>query len=371
MNRAVHHIVSNPETMSITVGPMRFDRPVLGRYPEMWTHIKAQVCGHSVEDNGNLKVMYQRYAELLGPKFNRRFQAANYWLWIGNRMSDRVGNMLRHEGKHWKQYNDDLVFGANEALPYIKEAESDGLLHLVPAIVTFGESPHTIKRRIGQGNWRRVAANSTTRNRLLMNAVRRRKPGVDLDETFARLLDVPSGVMRCINLCEDDEFVAARLTHRLQLPEFMETLHLVRDTMRMLGAGFNPEWSRNRMVEEHNAEVRERNTRTYSPKPFADEWRIEHRGFIATLLNSKLEGVTEGSIQHHCVGSYASLAKSGSYAVFRVEGKERATVGLQALQDLWRVDQVYAACNRPVSAECMEFARYVATQYPSRARRAA
>lgn len=368
---AIYEIISNPEMMSITVGEMRFDRPVLGRYPEMWTHIKAQICGHAVEDYGNLKEMYKRYAALLGPKFNRRFQAANYWLWVGNRMSERVGNMLRCEGRHWKQYNDDLVFGANEALPYVNEAERDCLLHLIPAIVIFGEPPQAIKKRIGQGNWRRVAANSVSRNRLLMNAAMRRRPGLDLDDTFIRLLDVPSGVMRYIQLCGDDEFIAARITPRKRLDEFMQTMHLVRDTMHMLGSGFNPNWSRNRMVEEHNAEVRERNTRKYSPTAFADEWQIERNGLTATLLNSKLEIATEGSIQHHCVGSYASLAKAGDYAVLRVEGKERATIGMQSHQGMWRVDQVYAACNRAVSTECMDFARYVASQYPARVRRAA
>jgi len=357
--------------MSITVGPMRFDRPMLGRYPEMWTHIKAQICGYEFDGCGDLKLMYQHYAMRLGPKFNRRFQAANYWLWVGNRMSDRIGNMLRHEGRHWKQYDDDLVFGANEVLPYLKEAERDGLLHLVPMIITFGEPPQIIKRRIGQGNWRRVAANSLTRNCLLMKAARRRTPGMDLDDTFGRLLDVPSGVMRCINLCGDDEFIAARVTHRKCVDEFMETMHLVRDTMRMLGTRFNPNWSRSRIIEEHNIAVREQNTRFYSPKPFADDWQIERNGFTATLLNSKFEIATEGSLQHHCVSSYASLAKSGDYAVFRTSGKERATIGLQALGATWRVDQVYAACNRSVSPECVEFARYVASQYPSRVRRAA
>lgn len=366
---AVHHIISNPETMSITVGPMRFDRPVLGRFPEMWTHVKAQICGPS--DHNDLKGMYQHYARLLGPKFNRRFQAANYWLWIGNRMSDRVGNMLRHEGRHWKQYNDDLVFGANEALPYVNEAERDGLLHLIPIIITFGEPPQKIKRRVGQGVWRRAAANSLTRNCLLMNAVRRRRAEMELDDAFARLLEVPSGVIRAIQLGDEEEFIAARLTHKKRIEDYTETLHLVRDTMRMLGRQFNPNWSLTRVIIEHNAAVRESYSRKYSNKRFADECLIERAGFTARLLTSKLEIATEGATQHHCVGSYAGMAAGGSYAVFQIDGKERATAGLQSNKGTWRVDQVYAACNRTVSQECMDFARFVASQYPARIRRAA
>lgn len=364
---AVHEIIANPETMTITVGSKVFDRPVLGRFPEMFMHLKQEICGPSDLDWGPLKDQYQRFTHLLGPKFNRRFQAANYWLWVGNRMSERVGNMLKVEGRHWKQYNNDLVWEANQILPHVRRAEQDGLLHLIPAIIAFQESPQQIKRRIGQGAWRKVAANSVTRNLKIMNAARRRRTGMDHDAAFVRLLDVPSGVLRGIMTCDEAEFIAARLTHRRRIPEYMETLHLVGDTMQMVGRRhFNPGWSYNRMVEEHNAAVKEQHSRHYSAKRFTDDWSFEKDGFTATLLTSRLDIAMEGSTQHHCVGAYASLAAAGEYAVFRIEGTERATVGLSwSAPDVWRVDQVYAACNRAVSPACVAFVRSVAREYSS------
>jgi len=348
-------IIADPTALTITVGPVVFDRPDLARRAECWTDVKANICGEASWDNGP-KAAYQYYASQLGAKFNRRFQAANYWLWLGNRLAPSTGNILRAEGRHWKNYHPGLIWRTKSALPYIKEAEHDGLHHLIPIIVAYMESPQEIRRRIGQGAWRRIAHNSLSRNVRIMHAVHRarRDELVTDDDLVVRLLDIPSGVMRAVQGATPDEVVAARISPRKRVEDFQATVHLVRDTRDMKGLDFNPSWSLARMGREHRAAIRVVMQRGYSDKPFAPDWSYASNGFTAMMLTSQLDIAEEGAIQHHCVAAYAKRAAQGRYAVLRIEGKERATAGFVPRSG--QVDQVYGACNQMVSDECYTFA---------------
>jgi hypothetical protein len=310
------------------------------------------------------KSLHKFFAAMLGPRFNFRFFAANYWLWVGNRMTTRTGNMLRFDGKHWQSYDSELVALANAVLPYINEAERDGLYNLIPIILTHGASPQEIRAKIGRGAWRRVANNSVSRNLLIMHATRRCKEAARL-ESFGRLLGMPSGVMRGVMRLEsggvgEDEIVAARITPRKRPREFQQTVDLVRDTRRMmLPDEFNPQWGYARMRREHELATKAIMERRYSNKVFAADWSFEGKGFSAALLTSQASIATEGAVQHHCVASYARSAAMLEYAVFRIEGKERATAGVRD----GRVDQIYGACNAHVSDECREFANKLARNF--------
>ncbi len=355
---AVHEMVVDPSTMTITVGSKVFDRPLLHPIPEWDTGIKEQIVERP--STNSVKEVNAFYCRELGPKFNRRFRAAMYHLWIGNRMSPATGNMLRLSGHTgWRRYSPDLVWRANQVLPYIKEAEADGLLHLIPAIVVFGASPSAIRREIGKGAWKRIAANSRTRNMRIMQATEATFAPSDehWKQTFVKLLSVRSGhlggAMRHIPI--DDIVEASRLAPRCTPMSLLETLHIVRDARRMLGE-INPAWGLPRIKREHDAAMLEQRRKRYSPAPFTEAWSFSDDGFTADLLVSPLDIVAEGDTQHHCVGSYASDAADNRYAVLKVEGKERATIGLRRTAEGWLVDQVYAACNAPVSAACRVFA---------------
>lgn len=354
-------IVTNERAMTITVGDQVFDRPDLHRRSEYFDDIKEKICGRAPWEDG-VKAVYQFWCQKLGPRFNRRFQAANYWLWVGNRMSERTGNMLRREGSRWYVYDNDLVWRANQVLPHIRQAERDGLHNLIPAIVVFGDSPQAIRKRIGQGAWRRIANNSVTRNARIMRTTARVSDRGEINATrFLRLLDFPSGVLNGIWTTDEDERIAARITPVKRAIQFRQTVDLVRDTRRMLGTNFNPAWQYQRMSREHDAAVREMMSRRYSPKRFAPDWSFEADGYQATLLISKLEIATEGEAQRHCAASYAHTAAQGRYALFRIEGKERATAGI--VPETGKLDQVYGAFNSQVSEECRRFAFALAREY--------
>jgi len=365
--RAKIEMVTDSAAMRIIVGEKVFSKPDVIRRPEIDFQFKNDICPTPIGITPGVKSLHKFFAEMLGPRFNFRFFAANYWLWIGNRMTTRTANMLRYEGRHWQKYDAELVALANANLPHVNTAERDGLYNLIPAILHYSTSPQEIRAKIGRGAWRRIATNSVTRNLLLMRAARR-SPSAARDEAFIRLLDIPSGVLPAIRGGgTEDESVAAHLTPRKRVAEFENTLNIVYDTRRMMGDDFNPEWGLARMRREHELATKMVMQRRYSTKAFAPSWQFAEEGFSAELLTSQADIATEGAMQHHCVASYANNASRGQYAVFRIDGKERATAGIIG----GRVDQVYGACNSQVSEECKAFARKVASKYAAATQRAA
>lgn len=365
-----YEMVSDSQAMTIHVGSKVFSKPDLSRRWECDFHFKQEICEVPMGTGHDPKSLHTFFAKMLGPRFNFRFFAANYWLWIGNKMTTRTGNMLRFDGKHWQHYDSSLVASVNALLPYVNEAERDGLYHLIPAILAQDASPQDIRAKIGRGAWRRVTNNSLSRNLLIMHATRRCRDDARA-EAFVRLLDMPSGIMRAIRSeVEDSAVIAARITPRKRVRDFQQTLDIVNDTRRMmLPSEFNPEWGLARMRREHELATKAIMQNRYSDKSFATDWSFEDGGFSGSLLTSQADVATEGAIQHHCVASYARSCAMLEYAVFRIEGKERATVGIRN----GHVEQLYGACNAQVSDNCRAFADRLAAKYTTSlpARRAA
>jgi hypothetical protein len=359
---AIHEIIEDPATMTITVGAKVFDRPFLAHIPEWETRIKEQIVDRPM--TGDVKALNAFYCAQLGPKFNRRFQAANFYMWIGNRMSRITGNLLRKSGAvGWRLYSPELVYRANQVLPYIKEAEVDGLYHLIPAIVVFQASPSAIRREIGPAAWRRIAHNSRTRNMRIMQTVEKVSVanGVEWKDNFVKLLEVRSGLLGGFMWLDENALDAARLAPRSNARSLLETTHIIRDARRMIGQ-INPSWGLARIKREHDAAMLESRLKVFSAEDFTQPWVFDADGLQANLLTSPLAINVEGDTQHHCVGSYWRDASRGSYAVLKVDGKERATVGMWHSPDGWSVDQVYAACNAPVTDACRAFAFKAAKQ---------
>jgi len=60
----------------------------------------------------------------------------------------------------------------------------------------------------------------------------------------------------------------------------------------------------------------------------------------------------ESQVQHNCVASYAEAIHKGRCYIYRVLSPERATLSIaQGPDGCWRIEQLYRACNLPVSAE--------------------
>lgn len=253
MKRSLYEMVVDDKEMIITVGEKVFREPYLYRMPENYFHLKADICGSLPKDQ-SLKAWHKHYTELLGPRFNYRFFAANYWLWMGNRVTQRTSNMLKREGHHWKMYDKDLVKLLTPALPYIKDAEKDNLYNIIPIILLFGQSPQNIEDSIGYEAWQRIAGNSVSRNLLILHAVLRCSDN-DQNRLVAlkKLLDVPSGVMHGIrNHIDDATLIAARITPLKNKEVFLKTLTLVRAVKNTFhSTKFDPNWNYEQFQKEH------------------------------------------------------------------------------------------------------------------------
>lgn len=356
-------IVTDRAAMTITVGGNVFNRPILRRFGEMAFSIKAMCAGEPRGGEIGIKELHAYYCERLGPKFNRRFQAAQYHLWIDGKLMPETANLLRRSGKNWRQYSDELVARAHACLPEVQQAERDGLFHLIPAILAFKAPPHAIRQLVGKGAWKRIASNSKSRNRRILQVMDRYlPPNHDWGAAFVALLDFPSGVLPGVWMInQTQERLAAKLCPRKTPLSFTETLHIVRDTERMIGE-INPSWSYARLNMEHERGVRGLTRKRFSKASFAAPWAFAKGVYSAELLTTQAEIAIEGDLQHHCVASYAGQAAAGHYAVVRITGKERATAGFRSSRDGWLLDQVYAACNAQVSAECRSFAMIAGTQ---------
>lgn len=59
----------------------------------------------------------------------------------------------------------------------------------------------------------------------------------------------------------------------------------------------------------------------------------------------------EGRLQHHCVAAYLQEICEGIAYVYRVLAPERATLSLRREGETWFLDQLAAACNKPVKLE--------------------
>lgn len=357
-------IETDYENMKIKVGPKVFDEPYLWKVPEWSYDIKQEIAPHPAIHTLGAKERNKFFCDNLGPKFNIRFLAANYHMWLGDRFEKTTRDMLRVGGNTgWKVYSKDLVIKANRVREHINQAENDGLHHLIPAIVIFEKHPSEIRKVVGPSTWRRIAANSRTRNMKLMQRSMWLARG-DAHEQFLKLIDFPSGVLLGVHSTDPEFAIAAKLTPRKTRAGLEATVHVVRDTMRMMGADFNPKWGLNRIHHEHDKAVAAQRAKTYSDKPFATAWGLHIGGLSAELLTTPLAIAVEGGTQHHCVASYWRESRDGKYAVMKVTGTERATIGLYLRHRVWIVDQVYGACNQPVSEKCREFAHKVATEFP-------
>jgi hypothetical protein len=97
--------------------------------------------------------------------------------------------------------------------------------------------------------------------------------------------------------------------------------------------------------------------RIEGPLNYPDKLLREHEqdGYSFRLLTEAEEVYAEGAEMDHCVGGYTQSCANGSYAVYRITGKERATVGVLLTGDKVEFlngffDQIRGPRNQAVSS---------------------
>lgn len=306
-----------------------------------------------------------------GSKIPMRFSAAIFNTFIRDNIPKEAWFAVTRKGFHWKKFDPGLVNTAVNHNHLVQQAVKDNTLNLLPLMLHHEMDTQELKALYGKGLWKRLASTSKSRMKYL----------APLIETDPSWIEVRTGILqeawpRYFMSGAPDAWaglVAARLAPTIK--EYHATQMIVRDTIHMATTQrevVNPKWSLSRWKEEHDRLTKLILINKYSPKPFCDVAVYEEDGYTFTLLNSQMDIAAEGQLMGHCVGSYATRAAADKYAVFKVEGKERATLGLirfevryprtKHTEDL-EYDQCYGKFNSGVSSDLVNAAHKVVKRH--------
>lgn len=358
----------------------------------------------------SIKYYHKAYADLMGARFNSRFQKLTYALWVGS--DAKLIHKFCHSGK---SLSGGLVYRFHAFRELILEAVINKEPHLVPALLFFGKPINIIKDLVGSHTWKLICKNSLSRNSLIFNALyysmdrpaqkgvvcyeatshRRPKISSVVQETFMpylnRLLQLPSSVLstniihsqlihhpRRTHIDIIDGFVWAcnevRKIRKLTDREYViDMWTLYRDTSRMaerLEVPFSETWSHRRMVREHNKlslDIEKLNyPRKFEIYNFKFPWHqiMNWQGINITLLNSPYALAKEGAEMHHCVASYHEYVFSGKSIIFALSNSQgdRSTLELACDHSTLRIAQHRSKYNGPVSEEFKLAADYVLSE---------
>lgn len=240
----------------------------------------------------------------------------------------------------------------------LEQAKKDGIENIAPLIIKTGNSPHEMKKQLGKGLWKKLAHNSASRNKLIVQRTRH-------GSTIEALQSMSSTALK---LDVRDEILALR-----DIPwknvvggkgKVRVIARYISDYYRMQGQMGLPvsrdlKWSTTKSLHDESVRLyNERNRLAYIkdfniPSDVLREFSCD--GVIFSLLTSGQQVVDEGREMHHCVGSYAKSVANGGYLVYKVEGDERATLGITISYEggkaAYMYQQCYKKCNEQVSAK--------------------
>lgn len=258
-------------------------------------------------------------------------------------------------------------------LEIVEQAKKDGIYNIVPWILEKEDHPQGLKEDFGKGLWKKLCKQSMTRNKFIAAGAKRFRYEGSVEDA----LELPSYILKRGGNCNfqwtastkwliENKLInsvhinklGASIQNQVRLARYYE------DTKNMagqLGKGFSHSWSPDKMKEKHAEYVRLLNLKKYSPEPYEclkdfEVKDVQHKGYIATLLNSAALVHEEGEVMHHCVGGYASSVAQGNYLVYSVtkDGKRSSTIAFSRYKadDMpWNFNQHYGYCNKCIEDE--------------------
>jgi hypothetical protein len=272
------------------------------------------------------RVLNKGLHENFGSKITLRLNAALYNTFIKANFPRETYFAMSRAGRRWHTFSPYMVDRALENKHLIDQAVKDKTINLIPLMLEFQEDPQQLRKRFGKGLWKQLAHTSKTRMKLLAPLLRY---STELTSLRTGILPLVSCYPTAIMDIDSCVLTTAKVAPRIK--DFEQTLGIVRDTMRMAeraGVEVNHNWSWRRWNEEHDRLSWDVARKGYSEKKFAEDCVFTQGGYTFTLLTSQADIAAEGMQMRHCVASYAHMASQGKYAVFKIDGKERATLGL-------------------------------------------
>lgn len=295
------------------------------------------------------RALNKKLHENFGSKITLRLNAALYNTFIKANFPRETYFAISRRGMQWNTFSPYMVDKATKNKHLVDQAIKDRTINLIPLMLEFEEDPQQLRKRFGKGLWKQLAHTSKTRMKLLAPLMRVTPEAISFR---TGILPVISSYVITSGGMEDAMVASAKVAPRIK--DFVQTLDTVRDTMRMAeraGVEVNLNWSYRRWNEEHDRLSWDVARKGYSEKKFAEHLSFTLQGYTFTLLTSQADISAEGMQMRHCVASYASMASLGTYAVFKIDGKERATLGLTVVNGEAILQQCYGPRNQPISSE--------------------
>lgn len=321
------------------------------------------------QDKVKPRVLNKKLHENFGSKITLRLNAALYNTFIKANFPRETYFAMSRNGRRWNTFSPNMVQTAIKNKHLIDQAVKDNTINLIPLMLEFQEDPQQLRKRFGKGLWKQLAHTSKTRMKLLAPLLRE---STELTSMATELISLRTGILPLVSSyylhnmgIKGCLLTAAKIAPRIK--DFEQTLDVVRDTMRMAnryGTEVNLNWSWRRWKEVHDRMSWEVARDRYPSTKFAEDCVFTEDGYTFTLLTSQVDIAAEGIQMRHCVASYAHRASNRNYNVFKVEGKERATLGLNTYADgSLGVDQCYGYCNQRVSSELSSMLKLIVRRY--------
>jgi len=206
----------------------------------------------------------------------------------------------------------------------VKEAEKDGLIHLIPLFCMFeGATTKSLKKRIGKSLWKSLCRNSFTRNLLIVRSIYFFLGSTStkyLRNRVRNLTNTPSSLLKkglTFNKTVTDLLTREKmLTGRKQ--ELFRISHMIQDTVSMgktLGLNLAARkdiktYTLSRWRQMHDQFIEDINKKNNIESKKEIKWLAPYDKeyasgkYSAILLTTKYAIKEEGQIMKHCVGSY-------------------------------------------------------------------
>lgn len=268
--------------------------------------------------------------------------------------------------------NTDMLSKIWNNIDKIKQAEKDGIYHIVPWIIAFEKSPDELKNKIGKSFWKKICKQSMTRNKYLASGHHRFTRNY-YGECLNVALNLPSYLLKKggnqkFPWCEATEYLIKnkiinssnfKKSGRIEDERSLSRLYnIFKDTLKMakeLNKKFDKNWSIEKLKKKHEEYLELINLKKYSSEMYEVLKDFKHREFAhndfrISLLDNAKDIVDEGTTMHHCVGSYISRVADGEYLVYSVKkhNERSSTIAFHRhqLTDKWNFNQHYGMCNK-------------------------
>ena len=256
-----------------------------------------------------------------------------------------------------KEIKDKLCFNAGglsqvkinrvrRNLELLIQAVKDGQNNILPIIMLYGKNPAELREKLGKGLWKRICANSFSRNAQIVEYLTTMREDLfnisESNKTLESIMTIPTTLLKNSFAPSTLKFLEGSMKGkwgkgsaiRQAAQEFSDTVRLI-ETIDGKAPPEMLNWSLRRLKEEHRAYTEKAIVRRYNTTKFwwVDEFPISHfgyEGYEVKLLKSEAEIGLEGSMMAHCVGGYGSYSSQGRYLVFSVlkDGERHSTIGI-------------------------------------------